>query len=45
MKSDKLKKGEDYEIEGENYVFTKKYLLKRGYCCGSGCRNCPYPKN
>lgn len=23
-------------------VFTAKYLLERGYCCGNGCRNCPY---
>ena len=24
------------------YVFTAQYLLKRGYCCQSGCRHCPY---
>ena len=25
---------------------SKKYLLSRGYCCGSGCKNCPYvPKH
>ncbi|MDQ2752176.1 MAG: DUF5522 domain-containing protein [Bacteroidota bacterium] len=23
-------------------VFTADYLLQRGYCCGNGCRNCPY---
>jgi len=23
-------------------VFTAKYLLERGYCCGNGCKNCPY---
>lgn len=23
-------------------VFTAEYLLKRGYCCGNGCANCPY---
>ena len=23
-------------------VFTKLYHLKRGHCCGSGCRHCPY---
>lgn len=23
-------------------VFTAAYLLDRGYCCGSGCRHCPY---
>jgi hypothetical protein len=35
----------DYTIEGNNYIFTKWYLLKRGFCCKSGCRNCPYPKD
>jgi hypothetical protein len=24
-------------------VFTTSYHLKRGYCCDSGCRHCPYP--
>jgi hypothetical protein len=23
-------------------VYTAAYHLKRGYCCGSGCRHCPY---
>ncbi len=23
-------------------VFTAEYLLNRGYCCGNGCKNCPY---
>lgn len=23
-------------------IFTAEYLLQRGYCCGNGCRNCPY---
>jgi hypothetical protein len=23
-------------------VFTAAFLLKRGYCCESGCRHCPY---
>tara|TARA_B100000315_G_C14312974_1_gene467253 strand:+ start:550 stop:669 length:120 start_codon:yes stop_codon:yes gene_type:complete len=24
----------------------KEFLLERGYCCGSGCKNCPYdPKH
>lgn len=26
-------------------VFTAAYHLKRGYCCGNGCRHCPYPKD
>lgn len=37
-------------IEGIHYyvnelglvVLTEKYLLERGYCCGNGCRHCPY---
>ena len=35
---------EDYYLEGPNMVFTAAYHLKRGYCCGSGCRHCPYRK-
>ncbi len=23
-------------------VFTASYHLKRGYCCGNGCKHCPY---
>jgi hypothetical protein len=23
-------------------VFTDAALAARGYCCGSGCRHCPY---
>jgi hypothetical protein len=34
---------EDYYIGEEGYiVFTEKYHLKRGYCCKSGCKHCPY---
>jgi hypothetical protein len=33
---------EDYYFEGTLMVFTAAYLLKRGYCCGSDCRHCPY---
>jgi hypothetical protein len=32
----------DYYLVGENMVFTAAYHLKRGFCCGSGCRHCPY---
>ncbi|HEV7332077.1 MAG TPA: DUF5522 domain-containing protein [Flavisolibacter sp.] len=35
--------GEDYYVNEEGrVVFTSKYLLERGYCCGNGCRHCPY---
>jgi hypothetical protein len=33
---------EDYYFEGPMMVFTAAYHLKRGSCCGSGCRHCPY---
>ena len=23
-------------------VLTQKYLEERGYCCGNGCKHCPY---
>ncbi len=40
--ADDLVLGEDYYIENGNWVFTAKFLLRRGYCCRSGCRHCPY---
>jgi len=35
---------EDFYIDPETglTVFTALYLFNRGYCCGSGCRHCPY---
>jgi hypothetical protein len=34
---------EDYYISEEGYIiFTEAYHLKRGYCCKSGCKHCPY---
>ncbi|MBQ0117641.1 MAG: hypothetical protein KBS98_06970 [Flavobacterium sp.] len=39
-------KGEDYYLTPEGYrCFTEAYHLKRGYCCKSGCRHCPYGFN
>lgn len=37
-----LVEGEDYYFEGAFVVFTEQYHLRRGYCCESGCRHCPY---
>jgi hypothetical protein len=37
-----LNEGEDFYWEGTAMVFTSQYLLRRGYCCESGCRHCPY---
>ena len=37
---------EDFYLSPEGFiVFTKKYHLKRGYCCKSGCKHCPYGYN
>jgi hypothetical protein len=33
---------EDFYYDGPYLVFTTAYHLKRGYCCNSGCRHCPY---
>ncbi|MBV9926568.1 MAG: hypothetical protein JOZ96_16225 [Acidobacteria bacterium] len=37
-----LVEGVDFYREGGYVVFTEGYHLRRGYCCGSGCRHCPY---
>ena len=38
------------KLENDNFyysndgliIFTEKYHLKRGYCCESKCKHCPY---
>jgi len=36
---------EDFYLdEHGNVVFTAEFLKKRGFCCGNGCKNCPYEK-
>ncbi len=36
----------DYYVSPEGYiVFTEQYQLRRGYCCQSGCRHCPFGCN
>ena len=37
-----LEEGLDYYLEDGLFVFTAAFLRKRGYCCESGCRHCPY---
>ena len=38
----KLIEGIDFYFEGGYMVFTEKYHLDRGFCCGNACRHCPY---
>lgn len=43
MKLNDIKENEDFYYNEQGYrVFTEKYHLKRGYCCKSGCKHCPY---
>lgn len=39
-----IENGQDIYFDPETgfAVLTAEFLLKRGYCCGSGCRHCPY---
>ncbi len=40
---DKQLDKEDFYYNEQGYkVFTEAYHLKRGYCCQSGCKHCPY---
>lgn len=39
---DELEEDDYYFNEEGLMVFTRKYLLKRGYCCKNKCKNCPY---
>jgi hypothetical protein len=33
---------DSYVDDAGRVVFTANFHLKRGYCCGNGCRHCPY---
>jgi hypothetical protein len=37
-----FEKGRDYYLEDGKIIYTKRWLKKRGSCCGSMCRNCPF---
>jgi hypothetical protein len=40
-----LVEGQDYYFNEKGLmVFTEAYHRKRGYCCGSGCKHCPYTR-
>jgi hypothetical protein len=32
----------DFYWEQGRMIFTESYHSRRGSCCGSGCRHCPY---
>ena len=34
---------DDFYYSTDGYIiFTEKYHLKRGYCCKSNCKHCPF---
>ena len=35
-------KSVDFYEENGTLVMTKEHHIRRGYCCESGCRHCPY---
>lgn len=39
---EKLVEDVDYYFENGLMVLTAHFLRRRGYCCGNGCRHCPY---
>ena len=43
MSQPELIEGIHFYINEDGYlVFTEKYHLEKGYCCGMGCLHCPY---
>jgi hypothetical protein len=32
----------DHYVENGLLVYTAAFHLERGFCCGSGCRHCPF---
>ena len=38
----RLVEGVDYIWEGDRMVLTREFLLARGFCCNSLCKNCPW---
>jgi hypothetical protein len=37
-----IEEGDFYFSDEGFMVFTEQYHLKRGHCCQSGCKHCPY---
>jgi hypothetical protein len=39
----RLIEGEDFYYNEDGYmVLTEKFHLAKGFCCGNGCKHCPY---
>ena len=44
MEKKEFIKDVDYYLEEGFVVFTEKYHIEKGECCGNNCRHCPYEK-
>lgn len=33
---------DEFYMEAGKFVLTERFHLRRGHCCGNGCRHCPY---
>ena len=42
MNKNLIKDVDYYTDPSGNFVFTEAYHIAKGYCCGHGCRHCPY---
>ena len=43
MTQNSIKEHEDFYYNEQGYkVFREHFHLKRGYCCKSGCKHCPF---
>ena len=37
-----FEEGKDYYLDKGAIILTERYHIKRGKCCGSLCRHCPF---
>jgi len=33
---------DEFYMDKGLFVLTERFLWRRGYCCGNGCRHCPF---
>jgi len=31
-----------YYLDGDRVIFTEKYHIQKGFCCGNKCKHCPF---
>jgi hypothetical protein len=42
MEKKQFIEGIHYYLDNGRVIMTEVYHKERGYCCGSGCKHCPY---